>query len=177
MPIVDEILDDYELKVGGLTDHGGHITTPPVRMSARAVVSNYTALSTNKTADIICSTVGAIVNSPYSVPELSWSYSSATGGITTTAATPITSLSGAVNRTYLTSFQIANNSATATEFNIVESGFGGTIIWLGYIGANMPLTSITMPKPLRTAVNKGLVAQCKTTGAKIYINAQGFTSP
>ena len=81
---------------------------------------------------------------------------------------------GAGLRRYICSLQLSNNSAVATEVVLKD---GATIIWRGHLSANAPMAEIIFENPLRTTANTALNFACITTGAAVYVNAQGFTAP
>jgi hypothetical protein len=55
---------------------------------------------------------------------------------------------------------------------------GATIIWRGHVSANMlDCDTIQFSDPLRTTANAALNVACITTGAAVYVNAQGYTAP
>ena len=92
------------------------------------------------------------------------------------AAQPILDGDGrATLRNYLTGFSVINTSAVATEFVVKD---GSTVIWRRMLPASMSSTvDMGFPTPLRTALNAALNVACITTGAAVYVNAQGYTAP
>jgi hypothetical protein len=101
-----------------------------------------------------------------------WSYAAAAGGITDTA--DVTLVAGTTNKVnYLTSLQLANKSATATEVVIKD---GSTIIWRGYAPATGDMRTATFSNPLRSTAGSPLKAACITTATNTLLNAQGFVS-
>jgi len=166
------------LNVSGLVAHGSAIGGNPVRIGARALNANYTTLSTGQVADLVTTLVGALVTKPYSIPEGDWSYAAASGGITDTTSTQMAAAAGAGLRNYLTSIAIQNASATvATEVTVLDNA---TVIWRGYVGTSSQLNSevvVAFPSPLKSTANTALNVKCVTTGAQVYVNAQGYIAP
>lgn len=76
-------------------------------------------------------------------------------------------------RNYLTSLQVQNNSATATEL-VIKDG-ASTILHRVYCPANMPLTPVEIPTALRGTAATAMNAAILTAGAAVYVNAQGYT--
>jgi hypothetical protein len=82
----------------------------------------------------------------------------------------------ASNRNYLTSIQIQNTHATVGTEVVIKDG--STVIWRGYAQANMQdMLEINFSTPLKTSVNVALNFAAITTGANIYVNAQGYQAP
>lgn len=99
---------------------------------------------------------------------------SAAGGVINTTDVVLSLAAGAGLRRYICSMQLSNNSAVATEVVLKD---GATIIWRGHLPANAPMAEIIFENPLRTTANTALNFACITTGAAVYVNAQGFTAP
>jgi len=103
---------------------------------------------------------------------LPWSYVAAAGGITNTSDVTLVAAAGAGKSNYLTSLQLINKSATATE---VEIKSGSTVLWRGYAPASgVGPVAVTFATPLASAANTALTAACVTTSSATIINAQGF---
>lgn len=99
-----------------------------------------------------------------------WSYVAGSGGVTNTSDVTLAAAPGALKSNYISSLQILNTSATATEV-VVKSG--STILWRGYAPQNIS-TNVTFSRPLVAAGNTAMTAACITTASQTYINAQGF---
>jgi hypothetical protein len=118
---------------------------------------------------------GILISRPWQIPELEWSYTAAAGGIVNTTDVVLAAAAGAGLRRYLTSLQIKGTNGVATEIVVKD---GATIIWRGHVSANMlDMNLITFSNPLRTTANAALNVACITTGAAVYVNAQGYTAP
>lgn len=82
---------------------------------------------------------------------------------------------GAGLRWFVTALQLKNAGTVATEVVLKD---GSTAIWRGHLGASMTLSeSHQFADPLRTRANTALNLACITTGAQVYVNAQGFIAP
>jgi hypothetical protein len=78
----------------------------------------------------------------------------------------------AFNKNYMTGLQVINTGAVATEYVIKD---GSTVIYRGYAPANMTAVDDTLfNTPLRSSTNAALNFACITTGASVYVNAQGY---
>ncbi|WBV43523.1 hypothetical protein [Pseudoroseomonas cervicalis] len=113
---------------------------------------------------------------PYAIPEADWQYAAAAGGITTSTDVVLKAAAAAGIRNYVTSIDIRNAHATvATEVVIKD---GATVIWRQLLPAAMLApVEITFPTPLKGSAATALNLACVTTGAQVYVNAQGFSAP
>lgn len=111
-------------------------------------------------------------------PVAPWVYAAAAGGIVNTTDVAIAAAAGAGLRNYLTSIQILNQSATVNTEVVIKDG--ATVIWRGWLGltgaGDHHEAYITFPTPLRTTANTALNVACITTGAAVYVNAQGYVA-
>ena len=98
----------------------------------------------------------------------------ASGGIVNTTDNVLVAAAGAGIKNYLTCLSIANASATATEVVVKD---GSTVIWRGYVAANLTLKDIPFPTPLQSTANTALNVACITTATQTYISAQGYKAP
>ena len=165
-------------QVQGATAHDGVVSGNPVRVGGRAVTSNPTVSASGDAVDFIATLAGVQVAKPFSIPELEWSFASAAGGITNTTDVAIRGAQAAGVRNYLTGISVQNASATvATEVVIKD---GSTIIWRGWLGTSAALNSavcVAFPSPLKSTAATAINVACITTGAAVYVNAQGYSAP
>lgn len=134
---------------------------------------NWVALDVNAVGEIVGLMAGGGL--PMGQPSIltPWSYSAASGGITNTSDVTLIAAAGAGRSNYLTSLQVCNTSATATEV-VVKSG--STVLWRCKVGASMTRSvHIEFTRPLISANNTALTAACITTGTTTYVDAQGYT--
>jgi hypothetical protein len=160
--------------VAGQAAHDAVIAGNPVRVAGRALTAAYVSVASGDVADLVATLQGVLVTRPWQIPELEWSFASAAGGVINTTDVVLAAAAGAGLRRYICSLQVSNNSAVATEVVLKD---GATIIWRGLLPANAPTTEIFFENPLRTTANIALNFACITTGAAVYINAQGYTAP
>lgn len=158
----------------GQTAHDGPVTGSPFRMGNVARTAITPVSLTGDAVDAPATMLGVPIMRPYTIPELEWTYAGA-GAVINTTDVALKALL-ASNRQYLTSIQMQNTHATvATEIVIKD---GATVIWRGFAPANMQaLHEINFNIPLKTSVGAVLNFACITTGANVYVNAQGFTAP
>lgn len=115
---------------------------------------------------------GAIPASNPSVIE-PWSYAGPLGGITDTADDVIIAAAGAGKSNYLTSLQISNTHASVDTEVVVKDG--STVIWRREFKAlGVGPADIVFARPLISSNNTALNVAAITTGAKVYVNAQGY---
>jgi hypothetical protein len=113
------------------------------------------------------------------VPEISWSYAAASGGIlNTTTAVTIKAAAAAGIRNYITNIQIMSEALTTATELAIRDGAAGTVIWRIKIPTGgLPTLSLEFNTPLRgTAATLLEVVTLTASGAgAVYFNAQGFT--
>lgn len=159
----------------GVVSHGSSISGNPNRIGARAVTSNYAAVVTGTTADIISTVVGVVVQRPFSIPEQDWFYTTGASPITRADLTQIKLAPGAGLRNYLTSVQFTNFSPTDVETEVYIRD-GNVIIWSGHAPLRSP-QSIVFSSPLKASINTDFMINCKLADAALHFNAQGYVAP
>lgn len=102
-----------------------------------------------------------------------WSYAAASGGITDTSDVTLAAAPASTNANYLTGIDISNASPTVDTEVVVKDG--STVIWRGMLLAGTELIR-AFATPLVSSAGAALKAACITTAAKVYINAQGYTT-
>lgn len=163
--------------VNGQTAHSLSATGNPVRIGGRVAATTAATqdltLVANDASNLYTSTAGQLLIKQFSTAETDWQFACTTSVANTTDLV-VRAASGVLGiRNYITGFQILNASATiATEVVIKD---GATVIWRGFAPINVPITVI-LPTPLRGTGNTAVNFQCVTTGASVYISAQGYTS-
>lgn len=168
------------ITVQGTAAHDAAVSGNPVRAGARARASNVTAVASDDTVDVVATTVGVLVQKPYSIPEVDWSYPAASTGITnTTTAVVLVAAPAAGIRNYVTSCQLsADTLGAATELTI-RDGAGGTVIWRHKLQtAALAGLQVQFPSPLRgTAATLLEVATLTAVTGGVYVNCQGYQAP
>lgn len=150
---------------------GGTVPASAMQMALECRTSEGTAVTNGQAVRQVGSTLGRIVDVEQQIPGLTWQYAAASGGITDTSNVMVQSpIIG--SRMYIKSVDVVNKSATGTEVVLKD---GSTVIWRTNLGQNEGI-SRTFSPPLRTAASGTVNAACITTGAQVYINAQGYSS-
>lgn len=166
--------------IAGAAAHDAAISGNPVRIAGRALTANYTAVATGDVADLVTTTVGAIIQKPFSIPDADWSYAAASGGIVnTTTAVTVRAAQAAGIRNYVTSMQVyAPILGAATELAI-RDGAGGTVLWRGYSPTAGIDQTIQFENPLRgtAATLLEVVTLTATVTGGVYFNLQGYSAP
>lgn len=158
--------------INGLYAHDTATASNPLPNGARAINTIPTAVSaTGDITNLYATMQGALVMKPYAIPEAEMQFACTTPVVNTTdlALFPV---GGAGIRNYITSIQLKNTSAVATEVVIKD---GSTVIWRGHLGASMTLTdNIQFRVPIKGTANTVINFACITTGASVYVSAQGY---
>ena len=159
----------------GAAAHDAVISGAPVRIGGRAISANYAAVATGDTADLVTTLAGALITRDNAIPENSWSYAAASGGITNTVDVAVKAAAAAGIRNYVTGISLSNNSATATEF-VIKDG-ASTVLWRCHLPANASNVSIQFNPALRGTAATDINVACITTGTATYANLQGYIAP
>lgn len=162
--------------VAGTAAHDAAVSGNPVLAGVEARTSNPAAVSASgDTARAIATMIGVPVVMPHSIPESTWQYAAASGGIVNTTDVAIKAAAAAGIRNYLTGIDIRNQHASVATEVVVKDG--STVIWRGHFNANSPHVFVNFPIPLRGTAATALNVACITTGAAVYVNAQGYIAP
>jgi hypothetical protein len=160
--------------VGGAAAHDSPVSGNPVRLAGRALNANYATVSTGDTADLVTTLAGALIQKPFSIPELDWQFQQVTP-VADTADKVLKAAGAAGIRNFITGLQVKNINAVPTEIVIKD---GATVIWRGHLSANMlNADSISFAIPLHGTAATALNFACITTGASVYVSAQGYQAP
>lgn len=148
----------------------------PVRIGARAVSSVPSVVTTGRASDLIGTLDRRLVVCNDVIPEVTWSYAAASGGITDTTAVTIKAAAASGIRNYLRSLQVFNSAAVASEFS-VRDGSGGTVLYRGYVPASMTVVhSLNFNPPLRGTAATLMEVVMATTATATRFNAQGWSA-
>lgn len=165
----------------GQTAHSSASTGSPVRVGGRVNTAVDTTLAANDASDLFVTTGGAVTAKPYAVPEVDWQYATPIASpITNTTAVALKAAGAAGVRNYVTAIQIYNSSATVSSIVTIQDDT--TVIWTGYVPAVtaalvlVPL-QVTFPTPLRGTAAKAMNFVVNTTGANVFVSAQGYQAP
>lgn len=177
-PVSGTVAVSGTVTTGGVAAHSAAASGNPLQVGGVVATAVSTAEVAGDTCRLAMTTGGALVQKPYAVPEVDWTYAAASGGITNTTDVAIKAAAGASIRNYLTAISITNASAVVATEVVVKDG--ATVIWRGFVGAQTLLNSVvsvTFQTPLRGTANTALNVACITTGAAVYVNAQGYAAP
>lgn len=163
-------------EVVGDAAHDSPIAGNPVRIGARALSADFTAVATGDTTDIIASLLGKAVVLPYALPGSTWNYAAASGGIVNTTGVTAKAAAGAGVRNYITHVDVVNGHATVSTDVQIRDGASGTVLWRGFAQAAGGGVSAEFNPPLRGTANTLVEIACGTTGTATYFNLVGFTA-
>lgn len=155
--------------VSGVAAHDAVISGNPNRIAGRAVTANYTAVASGDVADLVTTTVGAIISKPYAIPEAGFNSSLA---LTTTTAAAIQTAAGAGLKRHITALQAINTGSSAVDLIILD---GSTERWRLTLPVNVPFTC-EFPTEIATTANTALNANLSASGT-VRANFQGYTAP
>lgn len=161
----------------GPAAHDAAVSGNPVRVAARARTSDYTAVANDDTADLLATLNGKLVIQPYAIPENSWNYAAASGGITNTTGVTAKAAAGAGVRNYITGVDVVNGHATVDTDVQIRDGASGTVLWRGFAKAAGGGVSRQFDPPLRGTANTLVEIANGTTGAATYFNLSGYVGP
>ena len=177
---VTQVSTVVALNGGSVAEDAATTANPLIAGGVVRTAASPTTLVAGDAARATMTSSAALVMYPYAVPEISWQYAAAAGGIlNTTTAVTFKAAAAAGIRNYITNIQVmAEALTTATELAI-RDGAAGTVIWRTKIPTGgLPSTSFTFPTPIRgTAATLLEVVTLTASGAgAVYFNAQGFTA-
>ena len=160
--------------VQGPAGHDSMAYGNPMRVAGVARTSITPVSATANTVDVPCTMYGYPIVKPYSIPEYDWTFACAAAVVNTNDVF-LTAAGAAGIRNYLTGLQLQNTNAMATEVVVKD---GTTVIWHGYLPASMTTPAvIDFRTPLKGTAATALNFACITTGASVYVNAQGYKAP
>jgi hypothetical protein len=162
---------------GGAAAHDAGISGNPVRVAGRGRTSDYTSVANDDTTDLLTTLNGKVVTQPFSIPELSWSYAAASGGIVNTTGVTAKAAAAAGIRNYVTRCQVINGHATVDTDVQIRDGAAGTVLWRGFAKAAGGGVACDFDPPLRGTAATLIEVACGTTGTATYFNLQGYTGP
>jgi len=168
--------------VNGRSASGTLMVGPPVAIGFDARTSNLSVAS-GQAVYGVSTLAGAQIVYPFSIPELSWQFNAASGGIiNTTTAVTLVAAAGAGVRNYCRSLSVHTNGTNAAGEIAIRDGAAGTVIWRGFMTANQAnnIPPITFDPPLRGSANTLMEFVTLTAGgvsSALYVNAQGFQAP
>lgn len=161
-----------KINATGSVAHDGADSGNPVKIGARAINAEISAVAANDRTDLLTDLVGKLITLPYANPENSFCGASA-ADITDTTSTQVIAAHGSLRR-YITSISVSNlHASVATRVDILD-GNGGTVLWSGAAAASGGGYVVTFPVPLRCSAATRVDAKCGTTGAAVRVAIAGY---
>lgn len=156
--------------VSGDVAHDGADSGNPVKIGAKAVNAEPSAVANNDRANLISDLVGKLITLPYANPENF--IAGTTSDITGTSNTSVIAAQGSGVRIYVTQIIVTNSHASVNTWVNIKDGT--TTIYSGYAYSAGGGFVINFPVPLRLTANTALNAACETTGANVRVSASGY---
>lgn len=159
----------------GNRDHDAADAGEPVKIGARAINAEISAVSANNDrTDLVATLTGKLITSPYTNPENIVS-GAITSAMTGTTSTSLVAAPAAGLRNYITTIICSNSHATVGTDIIIQDGSGGTTLLTIPAAAVYGGAVITLPVPLRQPTTAtALYCANVTTGASTKVSAVGF---
>lgn len=164
--------------VNSFPAHDAAIAGNPLRVAGRAITADYTAVATGDTADLIATILGKQIVKLDAVPDLSWSYAAAAGGLVNTTGVTAKAAAGAGVRNYVKSIQVINSHATISTEVLVRDGAAGTVLHRGWAQAAGGGYACTFDPPLRGSANTLVeIAEVTATASTgVLVSLQGYAA-
>ena len=112
----------------------------------------------------VMSPIGPIVSG-------SWKYATPIASPISTTGAVVLKAATALVTNYVSSLSLMNTSATGTVATIKD---GSTVVWTGYLGATTGQVIVRFDPPLKGTVSTDTNFVLNTSGANVYMSAQGF---
>jgi hypothetical protein len=165
--------------IAGTAAHDAAISGNPVRLAGRAVTASYTAVATGDTSDLVTTTQGHLIVKLDTIPENTWNYAPAAGGIVnTTTAVTIKTAAAAGIRNYLKTLTIHTDTLGGATELAVRDGAAGTVLWRGKLQTTATQGCFYFDPPLKgTAATLMEVVTLTAVTGGVYVNASGYIAP
>lgn len=162
------------IPVGGNIAHDSADAGNPIKVGAKAVSAEPTAVTANDRANLISDLVGKLITLPYSNPEnfVSGAITSAMTGTTSTSliAAPASGL-----RNYITQITVSCAHATQGTDIVIQDGSGGTTLYTIPAAALYGGAVVVFPTPLRQPTTATAIYCANvTTGSSTKVSASGY---
>lgn len=148
----------------------------PIGIAGLGVSAAPAAVTTGRGVVALATLLGAQVVQPFAIPESTWTYAAAAGGIVNTTGITAKAAAGTGIRNYVTGVTLSNNSATATDFQI-RDGASGTVLFRAMLPANAANVCFTFPTPIKGTANTLIEIACGTTSSATFANLTGYVAP
>jgi hypothetical protein len=160
-------------EVVGDIAHGTAVGGNPVQIGLEGRSADGTAVDSGDVVRPLGTLLGKQVVLPYAVPGATWSYATATSGVTDTSDDEAKA-AVASTRHYITGCQVINaHDSTGTEVVIKD---GSTVLFRGWAEQTGGGVSAKFDPPLRGTANTAVNVANITTGSQTYFNLQGFSA-
>lgn len=165
---------------GNAAEDAATTANPLIAGGVVRTATSPTTLIAGDAARATMTSSAALVMYPYAVPEISWVYAAAAGGIlNTTTAVTIKAAAAAGIRNYISNIQVMSEALTTATELAIRDGAAGTVLWRIKIPTTgMPASQFDFAVPLRgtAATLLEVVTLTASVAGAVYFNAQGFTA-
>lgn len=159
---------------GGNVAHDSADSGNPVKIGARAVSAEISAVANNDRSDLLTTLTGKLIIHPYTNPENIVS-GAITSAMTGTTSTSLVAAPGSGLRNYITTIIVSNAHATVGTDVIIQDGSGGTTLLTIPAAALYGGAVLNLPVPLvQPTTNTALYCANVTTGASTKVSAIGY---
>lgn len=160
----------------GQIAHDSAVIGAPFRTGGRAITADVTAVQTGDQVDYVATILGKQIVKLDAIPNNTWVYAAAAGGLVNTTGVTVKSAGAAGVRNYVKSIQVINSHATISTEIVVRDGASGTVLHRGWAQAAGGGYAATFDPPLRGSAATLLeIAEVTTTASTgVLVSMQGF---
>jgi hypothetical protein len=166
------------LNTTGNVAHGSAVAGNPMQQATEARTTDNTAVGSGTVVRNIGTVLGKQIFKLDAIPDLSWNYAAAAGGLVTTGGVTAKAAAGSGTRNYVKSAQVINSHATISTEVLIRDGAGGTVLHRGWAQAAGGGYSVHFDPPLRGTANTLVeIAEVSATAtAGVLVNLQGYVA-
>lgn len=159
---------------GGGVAHDAADSGNPIKVGARAISAEITAVSAGDRVDALCDLAGKRIVLPYANPE-NFVSGAITSAMTGTTSTSLIAAPAAGLRNYITTIVVSNAHATVNTDVVIQDGSGGTTLMTIPAACLYGGAVINLPVPLRQPTTAtAIYCACVTTGSSTKVSAVGY---
>lgn len=162
--------------VGGNVASDAADSGNPIKIGVHARTTDITAVASADRVDAIGTILGKQIVKLDAIPDLSWSYAAAAGGLVNTTGVTAKAAGAAGVRNYIKSVDVVNSHATIGTEVVIRDGAAGTVLWRTYAAPAGGGISKTFDPPLRgsTATLVEIAEVTATATSGVLVNLQGY---
>lgn len=156
--------------------HDGVDVGNPVKQGFQARTTSVAAVADADRVNGIATVTGKQIVKLDAVPDLTWAYAAAAGGLVNTTGVVAKAAAGAGVRNYVKSIDVENSHQTISTEVVIRDGAAGTVLWRGWAQAAGGRVVRIFDPPLRGSANTLVeIAEISATAtAGVLMNPAGF---